>query len=111
SERPRLGGDASALQGSRSRPLDQADHPRHSLRSVLRGRDDEARSREEARAAYAELDEQVISVVRDALDSGPVPDVLTVYLSGTDLYAHVATEGPDAARRAYLHEVVDPQLG
>jgi predicted AlkP superfamily pyrophosphatase or phosphodiesterase len=64
----------------------------------------------ESRAVYAELDEHVMAVVLEALDSGPVPDVLTVYLSGTDLYAHVAAEGPDAARRAYLHEVIDPQL-
>jgi arylsulfatase A-like enzyme len=36
--------------------------------------------------------------------------VLTIYLSGTDLYAHVADEGPDEARRSYLKEVVDPAL-
>jgi len=33
-----------------------------------------------------------------------------VYLSGTDLYGHVAAEGPDKARRAYLREVLDPQI-
>ena len=68
-------------------------------------------SQKESRAMYQNLDEDVINVVIGALDAAPVPDVLTVYLSGTDLYAHVAEEGPDAARRAYLHEVVDPQLG
>jgi hypothetical protein len=68
-------------------------------------------SQKESRAVYQRLDEDVINVVIGALDAVPVPDVLTVYLSGTDLYAHVAQEGPDAARRAYLHEVVDPQLG
>ena len=36
--------------------------------------------------------------------------MLTVYLSGTDLYAHIAKEGPDAARSSYLEEIVDPAL-
>ncbi|MDF3071085.1 MAG: Type phosphodiesterase / nucleotide pyrophosphatase [Polyangiaceae bacterium] len=65
------------------------------------------------RSLFAMLDEDVIDKVVDALgdEDDPVPDVLTVYLTGTDLYAHVAEEGPDEARRAYLHEVVDPALG
>jgi hypothetical protein len=65
------------------------------------------------RGMFAMLDDDVIDKVVDALDDDddPVPDVLTVYLTGTDLYAHVAEEGPDQARRAYLHEVVDPALG
>jgi hypothetical protein len=63
-----------------------------------------------ARDPYEKLDKQVVSVVVDALEKGPLPDVLTVYLSGTDLYAHIAEEGPDAARQAYLAEVVDPAL-
>jgi hypothetical protein len=64
----------------------------------------------ESRRLYADLDEAVLDSVVDHLGTGPVPDVLTIYLSGTDLYAHVANEGPDAARRAYLEEVVDPHL-
>ncbi|MEA2747337.1 MAG: hypothetical protein QOI41_1480, partial [Myxococcales bacterium] len=64
----------------------------------------------ESRRLYAALDEAVIDTVAEHLGKGPVPDVLTVYLSGTDLYAHVANEGPDAARRSYLEEVVDPHL-
>jgi hypothetical protein len=64
----------------------------------------------ESRKLYADLDQAVIDSVAGQLGKGPVPDVLTVYLSGTDLYAHVANEGPDAARRAYLEEVVDPYL-
>ncbi len=59
---------------------------------------------------YEKLDTEVVNVVVAALDAEPLPDVLTVYLSGTDLYAHVAAEGPDIARRAYLHEVIDPQI-
>jgi hypothetical protein len=64
------------------------------------------------RGPFKMLDEDVIEKVVSALDEdGPVPDVLTVYLSGTDLYAHVAHEGPDKARRDYLREVVDPAVG
>ena len=60
---------------------------------------------------YKKLDESVVSAVVGALAEGPVPDVLTLYLSGTDLYAHIAEEGPDEARRVYLRTVVDPALG
>jgi hypothetical protein len=65
------------------------------------------------RRKFAMLDNDVIAKVQDALDDDdePVPDVLTVYLSGTDLYAHVAEEGPDDARRAYLRDIVDPAIG
>lgn len=64
------------------------------------------------RSVFEMLDKDVIAKVKSALDEkGPLPDVLTVYLSGTDLYAHVAEEGPDEARRAYLREVADPALG
>ena len=67
--------------------------------------------KEKPRQPYVRLDNQVIDVVVDELKRGPVPDVLTVYLSGTDLYAHIAREGPDDARRSYLKEVVDPAMG
>lgn len=60
---------------------------------------------------YESLDETAVDVLLDHLHSGATPDVLTLYLAGTDLYAHVADEGPDQARRTYLREVVDPQLG
>ena len=64
-----------------------------------------------ARDVFAKLDGEVLQVVEEQVtESSVMPDVLTVYLSGTDLYAHVAKEGPDEARRAYLREVVDPQL-
>ena len=76
--------------------------------------DDAAREveakKKDARAPYQKLDEDVVQVVISALEEGPVPDVLTVYLIGTDLYAHVAEEGPDRARRAYLREVVEPAI-
>lgn len=64
----------------------------------------------ESRALYEKLDDGAIERVVDALRAGPLPDVLTLYLSGTDLYAHVAEEGPDQARRTYLEQVLDPQL-
>lgn len=71
----------------------------------------EIADQKEPRAVYAALDEEVVEEVVDALEAGPVPDVLTVYVPGTDLYAHVVTGGPDPARRDYLREVVDPLLG
>jgi hypothetical protein len=65
------------------------------------------------RDKFAMLDNDVVEKVKDALEDedDPVPDVLTVYLTGTDLYAHVAEEGPDDARRDYLREVADPAIG
>ena len=65
----------------------------------------------QSRKLYEKIDNDVIDVVKDALEKGPLPDVLTVYLSGTDLYAHIAEEGPEPARRVYLREVVDPAIG
>lgn len=64
----------------------------------------------ESRALYEELDSEVIDVVVSQLDEGPVPDVLTVYLTGTDSFAHVAESGPDPARVEYLVDVIDPLL-
>src|SRR6185436_3811245 len=66
---------------------------------------------EDSRVAYEKLDEEIVDVVTDELRTGPLPDVLSVYLSGADSYAHVAKKGPDAARREYLHDVMDPLIG
>ena len=60
---------------------------------------------------WADLDQEDVEVVVDWLGREPVPDVLTLYLFGTDNWAHVAPEGPDVARTNYLREVVDPSLG
>ncbi len=68
-------------------------------------------SGKDSRATMQDLDEAVIKTLVSHLESGAVPDVLTLYLAGTDLYAHQALEGPDRARRTYLTEVVDPALG
>ncbi len=62
----------------------------------------------ESTRVYKDLDEGAMDTVVHELEKGPVPDVLTVYFSGTDLYAHVAEEGPDKACRSYLVEVLDP---
>jgi hypothetical protein len=66
---------------------------------------------EDASRVSQELDGDVVASVRKRLQEETPPDVLTVYLPGTDLYAHVARTGPDAARRDYLARVVDPLVG
>ena len=63
------------------------------------------------RKVFTAVDEKSIDSVIESLGGKQLPDVLTVYLSGTDLYAHVAHEGPDEAMRWYLKDVVDPALG
>lgn len=70
----------------------------------------ELADQKESRAVFEKLDGEVIENVVSALDDGPIPDVLTIYVSGTDLFAHVAEVGPDPARREYLREVLDPLL-
>lgn len=62
-------------------------------------------------SAYADMDEEVVETVIEELDSRGVPDVLTLYLGGVDLYAHRHEDGPDPARRRYLASVIDPALG
>lgn len=62
------------------------------------------------RPVYAALDEEAIETAVEELGERDAPDVLALYLPGIDLYAHHAEEGPDAARRSYLREVIDPEL-
>jgi hypothetical protein len=62
-------------------------------------------------ALFEALDSAAVDVALDHLNKDPLPDVLTLYLAGTDLYTHEAAEGPDEARRAYLKTVVDKQIG
>lgn len=65
----------------------------------------------ESRRLYAEVDDAAVGVVLDRLDGDkPVPDVLTVYLPGNDMYAHVAVEGPDLGRTRYVVDVLEPQF-
>jgi Type I phosphodiesterase / nucleotide pyrophosphatase len=70
----------------------------------------ELAANEQSWSVFEKLDKQVLEEVTGALDNGPVPDVLTVYVTGTDLFAHVCAQGPDQARRAYLRLVLDPLL-
>lgn len=58
---------------------------------------------------YSTFDEEVIEETVQLLDEAPAaPDVLTIYLAGLDLYAHVTAEDPDTSRRRYAIEVLDP---
>jgi hypothetical protein len=59
---------------------------------------------------YERLDDAAFDAVVDHLEKDPLPDVLTLYISGTDLYAHIAKDGPDRARREYMH-LIDGQFG
>ncbi len=66
----------------------------------------------DSRKLYAELDDSLLERVALDIDKQAVlPDFLTIYIAGADLYAHVAEEGPDKARDGYLTEVLDPKLG
>lgn len=71
--------------------------------------DDDERDR---RTLYAELDEETVESLIEELerDDGPVADMITLYLSGTDQFGHVAASGPEPAIRTYLKEIVDPLL-
>lgn len=61
------------------------------------------------RRIYAELDDETVEALTDEiLAADPVADVMTLYVSGTDQFGHVAGAGPGSAIRAYLREVVDP---
>lgn len=64
-----------------------------------------------ADSIYAQLDEEVVDTLSEALQKESAPHVLTVYLTGADHVAHSAQTGPDAVRREYLREVLDPILG
>lgn len=62
-------------------------------------------------ASFAQMDEAVLENLREDLDRYGAPDVLTLYLFGTDLYAHEAEEGPLAAIETYLRQVLDQRMG
>ena len=74
--------------------------------------DEPSRERRDVHQVYATLDEEVVEETAETLaERSTPPDVLTVYLPGSDLYAHVAASGPDDARRLYLPRVIDPAIG
>jgi predicted AlkP superfamily pyrophosphatase or phosphodiesterase len=65
-----------------------------------------------AYAMYEERDRNVLDLVIDEVkdENHPVPDVLTVYISGTDAYAHAAPEGPDRALQRFMTGKVDEKF-
>ena len=82
-----------------------------SIEGLVESQVDKA-SGETSRTIYENLDKAAVDAITTRLDkSHPTPDVLQIYFSGTDLYAHIATEGPDKARIDYMVSVVDPALG
>lgn len=66
-----------------------------------------ALSGEQSLTLFHEFDQEAIENTIEALED-EVPDVLTVYFPGLDHYAHVADKDPDAARREYLTEAIEP---
>jgi hypothetical protein len=68
-------------------------------------RDDED---EVAKKAFAKVDLEVIETLVQTIERDGVPDVLTLYAAGTDLYAHISDGGPDRSRIAYLTDVLEP---
>lgn len=60
---------------------------------------------------YSEVDARAVDGVLELLEEGGLPDVLTVYMAGTDQIGHTAADGPDKARRLYLTEDLDPLFG
>lgn len=68
-------------------------------------------SDDQSHEVVAKLDAETIEEITDSLKDNEAPDVLTVYLAGTDKIAHVANEGPIPARRKYMREKLDEQIG
>lgn len=61
---------------------------------------------------YSALDRAALRLLEEQLRLDlPVPDVLAMYLAGSDTYAHDSPAGPDRARWRYLREVLDPRIG
>lgn len=86
--------------------------PRTAIIDMFRGRVRELAAGD-AYAVYEERDQKVLDAVINEVedDDHPVPDVLSLYVSGTDGYAHAAEEGPDAALRSFMTGKVDARLG
>jgi predicted AlkP superfamily pyrophosphatase or phosphodiesterase len=59
--------------------------------------------------SYEERDREILDNVIEEIedDDHPVPDVLTLYVSGADSYAHVAEEGPDRALERFATGKLD----
>lgn len=63
--------------------------------------------------SYEERDQEILDNVIEEVadDDHAVPDVLTLYLSGGDSYAHVAEEGPDRALERFATGKLDEAFG
>ncbi|MDQ3031713.1 MAG: alkaline phosphatase family protein [Myxococcota bacterium] len=96
---------------------------RSAFAQALATRIEDALGESTARSLYAEVDEELAGNLIEELGSAPLPDVLTLYLPGADLFAHHVRHGAstpaeigpphstDAAQRSYLREVLDPLFG
>lgn len=62
---------------------------------------------DQEREAYSEIDEESVDEVLEAIRRHGVARLQVVYLPGTDLYAHAASE-PLENQRRYLQEVTEP---
>jgi hypothetical protein len=62
------------------------------------------------RETYAELDQESVDHLLEALGQHGIPRLQVVYLPGVDLYTHVARE-PLEQQRRYVREVLDPLVG
>ncbi len=60
---------------------------------------------------YQDIDLLALRGIRAELELHPAPDVLTIYLPGSDLFTHVSEGNPLHVRSTYLREVLDPELG
>jgi predicted AlkP superfamily pyrophosphatase or phosphodiesterase len=82
------------------------------MRSFVHEQLEEGLNDERSLATYESLDEETTEAVVEELEDEdePTPDVLTVYYSGADQYAHVAKKGPTPARREYLTKALEPEF-
>jgi hypothetical protein len=73
---------------------------------------EETVSDEEAYTIYETIDEETTESVIETLEDedAAVADVIAIYYMGTDQYAHIASQGPDKARREYLKRALDPEF-
>lgn len=60
---------------------------------------------------YKDIDLLSLRGIQAELEEHPTPEVLTIYLPGSDLFTHVSEEDPKHVRSKYLREVLDPELG
>ena len=66
----------------------------------------------ESMALYQERDQELLDTVIEELDEEDgAPDVLTVYVSGSDQYAHAAPGRPEHAQRRFLRGRIDAMFG